>query len=115
MERDFAKRFGKRLRDLREAKALTQLQVAALLLKSIETISNFERGKTLPGLLTVEKLASVLGVQLPELFAFDAPPPLPEPNADAARVTNRMAQLSESDRALVVEFVDLIYRHKHTP
>lgn len=59
---------GGRLRALREAKGLTQQQLSDLLGKSIETISNFERGKTLPSLVTLEQMARVLKVSMSDFF-----------------------------------------------
>lgn len=52
----------------RKARGLTQLQLADQLGKSVETISNFERGKTLIGLLTLESLARHLDVGMKDFF-----------------------------------------------
>jgi transcriptional regulator with XRE-family HTH domain len=111
MERDIGKRFGSRLKQLREANGVTQNQLAKQLLKSVETISNFERGKTLPGLLTIAKLASALGVEPKQLFEFDAKPST-EP--ELARLSQRLSLLTNSDRTLLADFADLLVRRQRT-
>lgn len=59
---------GQRMRELRQERGLTQDQLSKQLLKSIETISNMERGKTMPSLYTLEKFCQVVGVTLGEFF-----------------------------------------------
>ncbi|MBF0356882.1 MAG: helix-turn-helix transcriptional regulator [Alphaproteobacteria bacterium] len=68
MEMELGKRIGKRLRELREQRGWTQAEFAERNGKAIETISNIERGKTVPGLLTLERFARSLGVGLEDLF-----------------------------------------------
>ena len=51
MSANVSTQIGNRIKELREAAQLTQAELAALSLKSVETISNFERGKTMPSLL----------------------------------------------------------------
>ncbi len=59
---------GKRLRELREAKKLSQGEIEARcgLLRSY--ISRVECGLTVPSLRTLERWAEALGVELNELF-----------------------------------------------
>lgn len=61
-------RFGKRLRQIRRYRDLTQEQLAEALGLSVEFISNIERGKSAPSFETIEKLAEVLQVTVEELF-----------------------------------------------
>jgi transcriptional regulator with XRE-family HTH domain len=112
MKRDVGIKFGRRLRELREARALTQAQVASSILKSVETISNFERGKTLPGLRTAAHLADTLGVDMKELFAFEDGIPKSAAGSSNAVVARKLTRLSDSESALVVDFVDLLIRHR---
>ena len=49
-----------------------------MLLKSVEIVSNFERGKMPPGLLTIAQIAELLGVQPKHLFEFDELLPVAE-------------------------------------
>jgi len=66
-EDEFAKRLGRLLANKRQAKALTQEQLAERLGVEQETISRFERGATLPPLARLLEIADVLGVALDEL------------------------------------------------
>jgi len=65
---DLKKQIGLRIKELREAKGLTQSAMATELRKSIETISNMERGKVLPGLLTIDEIATKNGISLRDFF-----------------------------------------------
>jgi transcriptional regulator with XRE-family HTH domain len=59
-------------RNLREAAQLMQANLAALSLKSLETISNFERGKTMPSVSTLHDLARHLGCSVADFFSGEA-------------------------------------------
>jgi transcriptional regulator with XRE-family HTH domain len=98
---------GGRLRELREARGLTQAQLAHLLGKSLETISNFERGKTLPSLVTLEQLAGILGVSMQEFFS-DQPV---DPNLGAMdRLMAEAARLSQRDYEILIDLAKAMAR-----
>jgi transcriptional regulator with XRE-family HTH domain len=61
-------RLGRRIKQLREARGLTQAAFAQVSRKSVETISNFERGKTTPSLHTLSQLAKLLNVEMADFF-----------------------------------------------
>ena len=63
-------RFGKRLRQIRRQKDLTQEQLAEAVGVSVEFLSNIERGINAPSFETLEKLCAVLNVPTHELFLF---------------------------------------------
>ena len=67
MKNNLKKLIGKRVREARKNKGLTQDDLAALIDKTVETISNIERGVKLPGLATLEDIRKVLGVKLSDL------------------------------------------------
>ena len=67
MKNDFKKLVGSRIREARKAKGLTQEDLAALIEKTVETVSNIERGMKLPGLATLEDIRRVLDVKLSDL------------------------------------------------
>lgn len=103
---------GGRLRELREARGLTQAQLAHLLGKSLETISNFERGKTLPSLVTLEQLAGVLGVSMQDFFS-DRVIKRPADGLDA--VLAELRALGAEDRALAAELVRTLAMVRRKP
>jgi transcriptional regulator with XRE-family HTH domain len=61
--------FGRRLRQIRRQKDLTQEQLAEAVGISVEFLSNIERGINAPSFETLEKLSEVLTVPVAEFFA----------------------------------------------
>jgi transcriptional regulator with XRE-family HTH domain len=59
---------GLKIRQLREDRGLTQSDVAELSKKSVETISNFERGQTVPSVETLDKLAQIFRIGIGAFF-----------------------------------------------
>jgi len=68
MPDDFQRRFGRRVRELRKTKGLTQEQLAEAIGRSVDTISNIERGSSLTRISTAAELARTLAVSLPAMF-----------------------------------------------
>lgn len=98
---------GLRIKELREAASLTQAELAALSLKSVETISNFERGKTLPSVRTLIALAQHL--DCPPSAFFSTLPAQPHPaDPRTTMIMNKAKLLNESDKELLVGFVELL-------
>jgi transcriptional regulator with XRE-family HTH domain len=62
---------GNKIRTAREAKGLTQKQVAIEIGMDQSQYSKIEKGKTDPYTSTVEKIAKALGMTLSELFSSD--------------------------------------------
>ena len=98
---------GLRIKQLREAAQLTQADLAAIALKSVETISNFERGKTAPSVATLSALARYLNCSVADFF--NQAPQAPN-NTDplATMLVNKSKLLGERDRQLLVGFLDLL-------
>lgn len=70
----FKRLFGRRLRDLRKAKAHTQEQLAEAVGCSTEYVSRVERGLVSPSFEMIVRLADALGVRPQALFDFEAGP-----------------------------------------
>jgi transcriptional regulator with XRE-family HTH domain len=58
---------GARVRAARKGAGLTQAQLAESLGRTVEAVSNIERGKSLPPLDVLEKISAKTGCPLPEL------------------------------------------------
>jgi transcriptional regulator with XRE-family HTH domain len=58
---DLKSHIGIRVRSARRRSGLTQERLAEVVAKTVETISNIERGHTLTGLGTLERIAKALG------------------------------------------------------
>ena len=59
---------GNRLRELREAKGLTQAQLADLIGMSRKTVNTVENGVFVPSTIVALKLAAALGCSVEDLF-----------------------------------------------
>ncbi|MBR1425444.1 helix-turn-helix transcriptional regulator [bacterium] len=68
---DNKKKLGKRIKELRKQKGLTQEQVAEFIEMEQNTISVIESGRNFPTLVTLEKMATVLGVDLSDFFNYE--------------------------------------------
>jgi len=103
-------RLGRNLAARRKALGLTQAGVAERLGVDTETLSRFERGKHVPSLLTLERLAAVLGSTCGALLE-EVPP---QPSSDALMVETWLAALSERDavfaRRMLKAFCDHLAR-----
>ncbi len=65
------KHFGKRVQQLRQARKMTQEELAEQVGVSIESISNIERGIHGPSFDNLEKIILALNVPAKSLFEFD--------------------------------------------
>ena len=63
-----AERLENRLKELREAKGLTQAQLADLIGVSRKTVNTVENGVFVPSTIVALKLAGALGFRVEELF-----------------------------------------------
>lgn len=109
MNRDIGKLLGARIHDLRKAAGLSQVQLALLMGKSVETISNFERGKTIPSVMTLTDLSERLGVELKDCFDFQT---LPKPSSADEQLSSRLRLLTKEQHQLVSGFVDMLILQK---
>ena len=62
---------GERIKKLREARGLSQKEVASMIKMDQSQYSKLEKDKTDPSVSTLAKVAKALGAQLSELFAYD--------------------------------------------
>ena len=102
---ELKRRFGKRVQAFREAKGLTQEQLAGRIGRSVDTVSNIERGINATRIEIAHQIAVELGVALPDLFAFT-------PEAPKAEVREPVGVLldliKECDDATVRSLTDLV-------
>ena len=64
-------KFGRRLRDIRAGRRMTQEQFAEALDISVDFLSLIERGRNAPSFETLDKIARRLRVSVADLFHFD--------------------------------------------
>lgn len=61
--------FGGRIKELRMNKGITQKQLADMLYISSQAVSKWERGKSLPDINILPRLAVALGVNISDFFS----------------------------------------------
>lgn len=93
-----AKRLGKRIAEWRKRLDWTQEQLAERMRVDAETISRFERGVNLPSLPTLDRMATVLKVNVGDLLSRTEPA---QPD-EAAMLATMLSDLSAADRAFIV-------------
>lgn len=64
-------KFGKRVKELRKSKQLTQEQLAEIIDLEPTNVSKMENGMHFPGPDNIEKIANALNVSIQELFEFE--------------------------------------------
>lgn len=109
MSSDLKRSVGFQIAKARLAKGLTQEQVAELTDRSVEAISNVERGKSFPSFATLVNLSEHLGVSVRDLFE-DAPVPTSERGRLSLRLSVVAAALPDDALRLAVEQMEVLER-----
>lgn len=105
--RELGKRLGKNIAKSRKGIGWTQANVAEKLGVDTETISRFERGVSMPSLVTLEKLANALNTTVSDLLEEGSV----KPHDQAEVVSAWLSDLKEKDRLFVTELVKQTCRH----
>jgi transcriptional regulator with XRE-family HTH domain len=107
METDELKRaFGQRVQSLREQAGLTQERLADQIGRSVDTISNIERGANSTRVETAARIAEALGVALPELFEFNVEPePGRQRRREIAELLRRLGDLDDRQFRLLLSLL----------
>ena len=87
------KKTGARIKELRKNAGLTQEQVAEQIEMEQNTISVIESGRNFPTLMTLEKIAKVLNVELSDFFDYEY---LADIDSIRYYVQNKFQQLNET-------------------
>lgn len=100
-ESSMAHRLSVNISVLRKARGWTQSDLAERVGVDTETISRFERGATLPSLLTLEKISQSLRVGIGDLLAEN----MAQPDDQATLLSAWLADLDETDKNFVLDLV----------
>jgi len=96
--RTLFERLSVNIADRRHSLGLTQAELAERLGVDTETLSRFERGKHLPSLATLGRLAGLLQVTVATLMEEDKPTPANE----ALILTSWLDGLTQTDREFAI-------------
>lgn len=96
-EDEIKKIFGKRLTEARKRCGITQLNLAERLNYSDKAVSKWERGESLPDVLTIMKIGEALGVTMSYLLGEE----------DAPKTPDKIVSENRSKRSISV-FVPLV-------
>lgn len=97
-----------RIKAARQAKGVTQEELAEAIDRTVETISNLERGKSLPSLQTLMIIANALDMSISELLEdAEAPPPPARVRAEA-RLRTAAKGLPDYDLEIAAVLVEAL-------
>ena len=95
---DLVRRFAARLRDVRQARGMTQAELALQGHVTVSYVSRLEGAKVAPGIDLVERLAAALGTTVADLLPADGTPdPLPILREQARRMLDRLLRSGDAD------------------
>lgn len=110
---DRKSRFGIKLRAIRKQRGLTQEQLAELIDRSVDAISNMERGISLPTYETLGRLADKMGLPLAEFTASLDAAPVADP--ERVELESRLAEMARNlpirDLRVAVDQVQVLAKH----
>ena len=99
---DLKRRIAIKIKTARKVRKLTQEGLASLVGRSVDAISNIERGKGLPSLETLEAISTKLDIPIADFF--DNPRSRTKLNARRYELLARLAELARGlpDRSLEI-------------
>jgi len=95
---------GKRIRELRKARKMTQEELAERIGIGTPNISYFETGKFSPAIETLQKIAQVLDVEVYELYMFK---PLKSTNEIKTELINAINSDEELSKLLYKFYISV--------
>ena len=101
IQKALATAIGSSLALLRKRASLTQSELAEKVEVDTETVSRFERGATMPSLVTLQMLADALGTTMADLIGESSP----MPNDQARVISGLLSELKSDDRLLVTGMI----------
>ena len=108
-----AKTVGERIRELREAKGLTQREIANRIGIDDYYISRLENNHVNPTLATMQKIATALDVELRDFFPSAKAEfriTGPKLDRDLKKIVALWPDLTEEHRQLMVRFIEQTYK-----
>lgn len=102
---------GKRIREERRRRGLTQRALADAIEMSEQFISNLERGSRMPATKTLQAIAGALQIKVEDLFA-GTPTTVKPLDADLTALASILRDASPQDRARVINVARSLIKPK---
>ena len=110
---DWRLRLGGHLRALREARQLTQEQLAERVEVDPGHIANLERGKTAPSMASLLRLAEALAIPPSAILtALDSPAETPGGDRERADLLGVLRACSAAELRFLVDLLPVLRRHR---
>ena len=97
---------GDKIRQIREARGLTQKEVALTIGMDQSQYSKIEKAKTDPSTSTLEKVAKAIGIGLSELFADDSFKDINSYDKSLMEKLQLIEQLDEDEKKSIFKIID---------
>ncbi|UPT74770.1 MAG: helix-turn-helix domain-containing protein [Elusimicrobiota bacterium] len=102
---------GRRIKEERERRRLTQHALADAAGLSDKFISNLERGSRQPATKSLQAIAGALGIEPKDLYT-GVPSTYKPLDADLAQLASILKDASPKDRAVAIRMVKSLIQHK---
>jgi len=104
---------GKNIKRIREAKGMSAKEVISVIGMGAPMYSRIETGKTEPSLSSLKKIATALGITMPELFESDVSyKEVSSYDATLAEKLQIIETLNEEEKKAVFSIVDAFFAKK---
>ncbi|MBI3218338.1 MAG: helix-turn-helix transcriptional regulator [Bacteroidetes bacterium] len=103
---------GERIKKIREARGLSQKEIANMIKMDQSQYSKLEKDKTDPSVSTLAKVAKALGIQLSELFANDLLKDVNSYDKSLMEKITLIDQLDEDEKTSLFKIIDGLFSKK---
>lgn len=111
MDEKFYKEIGRKIKELRKKKKITQEELAFKIGKSPNFIGLIERGKKRPSIETLRKIAEVLDVPIKSFFeSFNYSPP--QEDILTEKIKMLLRDTSDKDKKAIYQIIRTIIERK---
>lgn len=112
MDADLKKKFGKKLREIRKEKGLTQEQIAERANMSIQSVSGFETGATFPNYPNFINILKILNIPALRLFLYNEDINMYNNDELTLLLAELLEDLSNEDRQNLINFARFLKTQK---
>lgn len=108
MAQDLKQRIGMQVRLARRRAKLSQEKLAERIERTVETISNIERGTKVPNLQTLDRLSRALGIPIREFFTEGSDPRSNRRAIIETGIATTVRELSDVDAEIALGLIEAL-------